>query len=201
MKFVNIIAFIAMIVGFTLWSMYEDERKRSIHEDFSSDLLAWEIEESGDNTQYQINHDTLNIVTQEPITLWYDRNLTGNYRISYDLYLTQLDRKATMLCYWGANDLDNPDNFFAQSDERNANLNNYKNIQLSSFQLNVDSLSDDCWYTLKIESLDKMTTLTLNNKTIYRANTDSIHSTNGYWGFHLEACELSLTNVHIKLLR
>lgn len=229
MKYLSIIGFLAMVVFFTLWSMYEDSRKRVIHEDFSGELLRWTVEGETDSSRFSFNGDTLNIFTPSTITLWYDHRFNGNYRIRFSV----LEKGAAIPdssvsawgCFWAATDPEHPDNLFFNSDQRGQDLSNYHSLQLYyTIRQNQDSLrfgknritpdslpqrssaypssvfQNDTWNVIEIKMENEIVSYSVNGN-IVKQERDNLPLLEGYFGLYLQNSVLRLTGFEIKLLK
>lgn len=97
-------------------------------------LSDWIIEDESDSASFTFLHDTLEIVSPKGLTMWYNRKLSGNYKISYSISLRMDglpgDRLADMNCFWGASDPLHPDSLFIRSHERHGIFRNYNSLNL-----------------------------------------------------------------------
>ncbi|WP_418495074.1 DUF6250 domain-containing protein [Coprobacter sp.] len=97
-------------------------------------LSDWVIEDESDSASFTFLHDTLEIVSPKGLTMWYNRELSGNYEISYSISLRmdgrKSDRLADMNCFWAASDPLHPDSLFFRSEERHGIFKNYNSLNL-----------------------------------------------------------------------
>ena len=97
-------------------------------------LAEWVIEDESDSASFTFLHDTLEVVSPKGLTMWYNNELSGNYKISYSISLRmdgrECDRLADMNCFWAASDPLHPDSLFARSDERHGIFKNYNMLNL-----------------------------------------------------------------------
>lgn len=63
----------------------DNNGNRENHERFP--LSDWVIEDESDSASFTFLHDTLEIVSPKGLTMWYNRELSGNYKISYSISL------------------------------------------------------------------------------------------------------------------
>ena len=63
----------------------DNNENRENHERFP--LSEWVIEDESDSASFTFLHDTLEIVSPKGLTMWYNRELSGNYKISYSISL------------------------------------------------------------------------------------------------------------------
>lgn len=94
----------------------------------------WVVEDSSGKLQITCVGDTMDIVSPDGLSLWYKERLTGNYEITYRVKVVmadgEYDRLSDLNCFWGANDPQHPDNFFARSTWRNGVFKNYNTLDL-----------------------------------------------------------------------
>lgn len=97
-------------------------------------LSEWVIEDESDSASFTFLHDTLEIVSPKGLTMWYNRELSDNYKISYSISLRmdgrESDRLADMNCFWAASDPLHPESFFVRSEERHGIFKNYNSLNL-----------------------------------------------------------------------
>lgn len=100
----------------------------------SSVYADWFVEDSSGKVQVTLDQDTMDIVSPDGLTFWYKERLTGNYEVSYKvkMIMTQgeYDRLSDLNCFWGANDPQYPENFFARSQWRGGIFRNYNTLNL-----------------------------------------------------------------------
>lgn len=110
----------------------DNNENRENHERFP--LSEWVIEDESDSASFTFLHDTLEIVSPKGLTMWYNRELSGNYKISYSISLRmdgrESDRLADMNCFWAASDPLHPDSLFFRSEERHGIFKNYNSLNL-----------------------------------------------------------------------
>lgn len=100
----------------------------------SCKLSDWLPEDSSGKVQITCVEDTMDIVSPDGLSLWYKERLTGNYEITYRVKVVmaggKFDRLSDLNCFWGADDPQHPDNFFARSKWRNGEFKNYNTLSL-----------------------------------------------------------------------
>lgn len=82
MRILNMIALLAMVIGFSWWVLYEEHQKNTIYVDFQNGMLEWSAE--GDDVEgiaTSYKGDTLHIRSAQPALLWYDRVMQQNYSV------------------------------------------------------------------------------------------------------------------------
>lgn len=94
----------------------------------------WHAEDDSDELCITILGDTLDIVSPGGMTLWYSKQLKGNYEISYDASMpmqgSEVDRLSDLNCFWGAKDPLYPNDILARSQFRNGTFSNYNSLDL-----------------------------------------------------------------------
>lgn len=94
----------------------------------------WVVEDSSSKLQITCVGDTMDIVSPDGLSLWYKERLTGNYEITYRVMVVmaygEYDRLSDLNCFWGADDPQYPDDFFARSAWRNGVFKNYNTLNL-----------------------------------------------------------------------
>ena len=97
-------------------------------------LSDWAVEDSSGKLQITCIGDTMDIVSPDGLSLWYKKCLTGNYEISYRVKVItengMYDRLSDLNCFWGADDPEYPDDFFARSSWRKGVFQNYNTLNL-----------------------------------------------------------------------
>lgn len=100
----------------------------------SGKLSDWVSEDSSGELQITCIGDTMDIVSPDGLSLWYKERLTGNYEIIYHVKVVvengKYDRLSDLNCFWGANDPQHPNDFFARSQWRNGDFKNYNTLNL-----------------------------------------------------------------------
>lgn len=102
-------------------------------DDFSSDLKSWVIEQlPGGSTS--IIDGQFDIDDFTGCTAWFNQKLEGNLLIEYDALVIDKggnnDRVSDLNCFWMAEDINNPNDFFAESEKRGGKFQNYHNLRL-----------------------------------------------------------------------
>ncbi|MGN0188562.1 MAG: DUF6250 domain-containing protein, partial [Candidatus Cryptobacteroides sp.] len=94
----------------------------------------WTAEDSSGEAKLHFNGDTLEIVSPDGLTLWYNEKLQGDYIIEYKACVVmeggKYDRLSDLNCFWGAEDPVRPDDIFARSAERNGIFSEYNSLNL-----------------------------------------------------------------------
>ena len=94
----------------------------------------WFIEAHDPATVVLENDGVIDITTPKGFTMWYDKPLSGNYRISYQAMLPEKggvhDRASDLNCFWGAKDPDCPDDLYANAPWRKGIFQHYKTLKL-----------------------------------------------------------------------
>lgn len=97
-------------------------------------LSDWASEDSSGKLQITSISDTMDIISPDGLSLWYKKRLTGNYEISYRVKVIKgdgtYDRLSDLNCFWGADDPEYPDDFFARSNWRKGVFQNYNTLNL-----------------------------------------------------------------------
>lgn len=100
----------------------------------SSFVKQWKIEDESRALQIIEHADTLELIVPGGLTLWSSQRLTGDYEISYHIYMVMKggrhDRLSDLNCFWAANDPKHPDDLFARSQWRNGVFKNYNTLNL-----------------------------------------------------------------------
>ena len=94
----------------------------------------WVAEDESANIKVSLSNDTLNLVVPAGLTYWYNKRLTGNYKISYHISMPmegcEYDRLSDLNCFWAANDPKHPDDIFSRAQWRNGVFKNYNTLDL-----------------------------------------------------------------------
>lgn len=95
---------------------------------------SWTFEDSSGEAELNFIGDTLEIVSPDGLTLWYNERLQGDYTIEYKACVVmkggQHDRLSDLNCFWGAEDPVHPDDIFARSAERSGIFSDYNSLNL-----------------------------------------------------------------------
>jgi rhamnogalacturonan endolyase len=104
------------------------------YDGFNSDLSNWVIEKESDETNITLKDSILEISTPKGITLWFNKKLEGNIKISYYAYVVKdtgkYDRVSDLNCFWMASDPLYPDYFFTRSEWRKGIFSRYYSCKL-----------------------------------------------------------------------
>lgn len=97
-------------------------------------LKNWTVEDHSGEMQIIVSGDTLDITAPKGFTLWYNKRLTGDYEITYQVKVLmqngKYDRLSDLNCFWGANDPEHPGDLYAQAAWRNGIFQHYKSLKL-----------------------------------------------------------------------
>lgn len=95
---------------------------------------SWVVENQSDSLGVRKIAGKLELYVPSGLTLWYDKYLSGDYRISYDICLVMAggpyDRLSDMNCFWAASDPENPRDIYRNADLRNGYFSSYDNLNL-----------------------------------------------------------------------
>jgi hypothetical protein len=102
-------------------------------DDFSGNLDNWIIEQIPGGTVNLID-GKMDINDSSGCTVWFNKKFEGNIMIEYNAIVIDsggtFDRVSDLNCFWMATDVYNPDDFFANSRNRNGKFQNYHELQL-----------------------------------------------------------------------
>ena len=208
MKYLSIIAFLAMVIFFTLWSMYEDRKKQVIAEDFSTGLLQWNVVEESDSTRILFRNDTLEVVSPGRFTAWFDQVLPARYQIVFSFSLQSLEPESDLwrLDYmWGAG---SPDGIrekpflrlaFFPGDTRlcQASPSGGEKNECSYFHECLSARSG-VWNRVKIHADESGTRVEWNGK---EEKFEEAQTPDGYFGFSVGEARLCMTGLEIRTFR
>lgn len=94
----------------------------------------WTAEDSSSEAAIVFNADTIDIVSPDGLTLWFNERQTGSYTVRYRACVVmeggEHDRLSDLNCFWGADDPAHPDDFFAGSEMRRGIFPNYNSLNL-----------------------------------------------------------------------
>jgi rhamnogalacturonan endolyase len=101
---------------------------------FASGLKNWTSESESDSTLFICKNNSLEIITPEGLTLWFNKPLEGNVRITYDALVVsnkgKYDRVSDLNCFWAASDPEHPENLFERSKWRKGVFGKYYSLCL-----------------------------------------------------------------------
>lgn len=205
MKYVSIVAFLAMVVFFTLWSLYEDRKKQVLEEDFSTGMLQWVVEEENDSAQVIFHQDTLEIVSPGKFSAWFDHSLTVPYRIAFRFSWQPPatgDRSWQLNYYWGAR---SPSQTGISACCRMSCTFGNTGICVSADSIDTNpvcnyfdepiSVGAGVWNRVTVFTDDKNVRVEWNGK---KKTIDSGLKPEGYFGFATERGRLFLTGLEIR---
>lgn len=166
-------------------------------------------------------------------TVWFKNKLEGNCKIEYDIIVIdnkeKYDRVSDMNCFWMANDPNNPNDFFKESEQRAGLFPNYHHLKLyyvgygghdnsktrfRRYDGNTDrpllpehDLSDKKFMIVAnnkrhIEILvkDKYTCFKRDGEIIFEMN-DTVPYTSGYFGFRTAENHMLIENFKVTKLK
>lgn len=94
----------------------------------------WFVEAHSPETTVCVDGDRIEIETPKGFTLWYDKPLTGSYRITYHAMLVDkggpCDRLSDLNCFWGASDPASPGDLYRDAALRRGIFEQYKALRL-----------------------------------------------------------------------
>lgn len=94
----------------------------------------WTAESTTAEVRITQEGKTVDIVSPDGLTWWYNKPVTGRYEISYRIMVVmeqgEYDRLSDMNCFWGAKDPKHPQNLFAQKEWRGGNFAHYNSLNL-----------------------------------------------------------------------
>lgn len=94
----------------------------------------WITEDSSGKVEIICRNDTMDIISPDGLTLWYNQNLKGDYEITYRVQVVMkngiYDRLSDLNCFWGAHDPLYPDDIFARGSWRNGIFSHYNTLNL-----------------------------------------------------------------------
>ena len=113
----------------------EPTPRQTLREDFSQGLARWVAEDDPSaRARFSFRGDTAEIRTPKGLTLWFDRKLSGDYTVSYDvLFLVDTardERLSDLNCFWNASDPRHPDSLFFDSAWRQGIFARYNTLNL-----------------------------------------------------------------------
>lgn len=102
-------------------------------DNFSSDLNNWVVEQRPGGTTSLVD-GKMDINDSTGCTVWFNKKFEGNILIEYDAMVIENDgpndRVSDLNCFWMATDINNPNDFFANSENRNGKFQNYHDLRL-----------------------------------------------------------------------
>ncbi len=142
MKSKTILILILLSVSAVVLGQEESERindtltvKKSMvyFDSFEVGLQNWEVEQMPGGL-VESNNGKLEITDVSGCTIWLKKKLKGPIMITYDAYVIDnegpQDRVSDLNCFWMAQDMEYPDNLFANSSERGGKFSNYDGLRL-----------------------------------------------------------------------
>ena len=109
-------------------------KKDLVYEDkFQNGLENWKIEQQ-EGGSVAIENGKMEIIDVAGSTIWFHKKMTAPILITYDAIVIDKggpqDRTSDLNCFWMATDPKKPDNFFAQTNERNGKFGTYDDLKL-----------------------------------------------------------------------
>ncbi|WP_170126291.1 DUF6250 domain-containing protein [Arenibacter echinorum] len=102
-------------------------------ENFEKGLDNWNMEQMPGGIVTNTD-GKLEITDMAGCTIWYKKQLEGPIMIQYEAYVIDeggpQDRVSDLNCFWMAQDLENPSDLFANSENRGGKFNNYDSLRL-----------------------------------------------------------------------
>ncbi|CAZ97594.1 Conserved hypothetical periplasmic protein [Zobellia galactanivorans] len=100
---------------------------------FQLGLGNWQVEQMPKGRVEQKN-EKMEITDVSGCTVWLTKKLEGPIMITYDAYVIDeggpQDRVSDLNCFWMAKDMDNPEDLFANSENRGGKFSNYDSLRL-----------------------------------------------------------------------
>ncbi|TVZ55638.1 hypothetical protein OD91_0895 [Lutibacter sp. Hel_I_33_5] len=126
MKYSKIFFLFSMIISI---SCKDIQTKEIIYSDnFENNIDSWVVEQMKDGT-VKILDNKLDISQGNGAVIWFKEKLTVPITISYEVTIidkgNKHDRIADMNCFWMANDPENPNDFFKNSEKRGGVFKEY----------------------------------------------------------------------------
>ena len=94
----------------------------------------WFVEAHSLKTTVRFDGGLIEIKTPKGFTMWYDKPLTGSYRVSYSAMLPdkccETDRVSDLNCFWGAKDPDSEGDLYRNASYRQGIFQRYKTLNL-----------------------------------------------------------------------
>lgn len=135
MKFFCLLCASALMMPLSLAAEEADvvgEKQLIFHDDFSSDLSQWVVEQAPGGTVDPLD-GKLDINDAKGCTVWFKEKLSGAIMIEYEATMIseggEFDRVSDLNCFWMAIDPKHPDDLFANKD-RGGLFDNYHPLRL-----------------------------------------------------------------------
>ena len=100
---------------------------------FELGLENWKVEQMPGGT-VGLKDGKMEITDVSGCTVWLNKEFTGPLMITYEAYVIDeggpQDRVSDLNCFWMAKDMENPDDFFANSNKRGGKFSNYDHLRL-----------------------------------------------------------------------
>jgi len=102
------------------------------HDNFETQTENWVVEQMPGG-EVDLMNGKLDIRDKQGCTVWYKKKLKGPILIEYEVTMIDSgaanERSSDLNCFWMAQDPDNPDNLFKNSDKRGGNFPNYHSLR------------------------------------------------------------------------
>ncbi len=122
-----------IFVGGCSMSTKDLDRQVIYQDDFEGDLSNWVVEQMPGGI-VKIIDGKLEIEDAKGCTVWFREKLTGPVMIEYEAHLIKkngpYDRGSDLNCFWMAQDPENWDDLFANSQKRGGRFTNYDSLRL-----------------------------------------------------------------------
>ncbi len=124
-----------VLIGFCVSTstVLAQKKKELVHYDEFSNLDNWVVEQM-DGGKTSIKNERFEIDDLNGCTAWFKEKLEAPYVITFKAKVIGKDglndRVSDLNCFWLANDMDYPDDFFHNSEKRGGKFGNYHNLRL-----------------------------------------------------------------------
>ncbi len=102
-------------------------------ENFSTDMSNWTVEQMPGGS-VQVKDGQMDIDDASGCTVWFNEKMQTPLMIEYDAVVVDAggpnDRVSDLNCFWLANDIHSPDDFFQNTENRSGKFQNYHDMQL-----------------------------------------------------------------------
>ncbi len=104
-----------------------------VYNNVLSNNANWVVEQQPKG-KVSIVNGKMEIIDAKGVTVWFKNKLHGNIKIEYDITIIDndgpYDRVSDMNCFWMANDPNNLNDFFKESQQRKGHFPNYHHLKL-----------------------------------------------------------------------
>ncbi len=93
----------------------------------------WIVEDQSKEFDLTISNDTMDVIARRGMTIWYNKKLKGEYKISYRAMFPtggEFDRVSDLNCFWGASDPTSPNDMFEGAAPRDGDFSRYSQLDL-----------------------------------------------------------------------